>query len=175
MPELIAPDLCCDLCVEQMRDLTLMGQALVSAGRFDSYGQRVIAAALHDHGFHVHTKQVIGDRKYSGVADLVLPLLLRPTVVAYDDGMLGSKFAALSGERRAPARRQHWANDVAESAKFERAGWRVIRVRVPGLEATSPLDLMLPCSIEAGHDNGVLLRMIEGHVANVVDHDLVAA
>ncbi len=175
MPELIAPDLCCDLCVEQMRDLTLMGQALVSAGRFDSYGQRVIAASLHDHGFHVHANQVIGDRKYSAVADLVLPLLPRPTVVTYDDGLLGSKFAALSGARRAAERRLHWANDVAESAKFERAGWRVIRVRVPGLEATSPLDLMLPCSIEAGHDNGALLRMIEDHVVDVVEHDLVAA
>ena len=88
MPELIAPDVCCDLCVEQMRELTLMGQALVSPGRFDSYAQRAIAAALHDRGYHVHTNQVIGDRKYSAVADIVLPLLPRPTVVAYDDGML---------------------------------------------------------------------------------------
>jgi hypothetical protein len=175
MPELIAPDLCCDLCVEQMRDLTLMGQALVSPGRFDSYAQRAVAAALHDHGFHVHTNQVVGDRKYSAVAEIVLPRLPRPTVVTYDDGLLGSRFAALSGERRAAERRLHWANDVAESAKFERAGWRVIRVRVPGLEATSPLDLMLPCSIEASHDNRALLQMIEGHIADVVEHDLVAA
>jgi hypothetical protein len=175
MPELMAPDICCDLCVDQMRELTLMGQALVSPGRFDSYGQRLIAGALHDRRYHVHTNQVVGDRKYSAVAEIALPRLPRPTVVTYDDGLLGTKFAALSGERRAAERRLHWANDVAESAKFERAGWRVIRVRVPGLEATSPLDLMLPCSIEPGHDNRALLNMVELHVVDVVEHDLVAA
>jgi hypothetical protein len=175
MPKEIAPDLCCELCVEQMRELTLMGQALVSPGRFDSYAQRVVAGALHHRRYHVHVNQVIGDRAHNAVAEIALPLLARPTVVTYDDGRLGSRFAALSGERRAAERRLHWANDLAESAKFERAGWRVIRLRAPGLESTSALDLMLPCSIEAGHDNRSLVRLIERHVADVVDHDLVAA
>ncbi|MGH8977533.1 MAG: hypothetical protein ACRDV7_05615 [Acidimicrobiia bacterium] len=175
MPELIAPDLCCELCVDQMRELTLMGQTLVSPGRFDSYAQRVIAGALHERDFHVHTNQVIGDRVHHAVAEIALPLLPRSTVVAYDDGRMGSRFAALSGERRAAERRLHWANDLAESAKFERAGWRVVRVRAPGLELTSALDLMLPCSIEPGQDNSRLVRLIEVHIADVVDHDLVAA
>jgi hypothetical protein len=175
MPELIAPELCCELCVDEVQRLTLMGQCLVSPGRFDSYGQRLIAGVLHDRKYHVHANQVIGDRAYSAVAPIVLPLLPRPTVVTYDDGMLGSKFASLSGERRAAERRLHWAHDLAESATFERAGWRVIRVRVPGLEPTSPLDLMLPCSIESDHDNDVLVELVERHVIDVVEHDLVAA
>jgi hypothetical protein len=175
MPTQIAPDVRCELCVEQMRQLTLMGQTLVSPGPFDSYAQRLIAGALHDRKYHVHCNALVGDLTHSAVAQLALPLLARPTVVTYDDGILGSRFASLTGERRAAERRLHWARDLAESATFERAGWRVIRIRVPGLEPTSALDLMLPCSIECDHDNDALVERVVHHVVDVVEHDLVAA
>ena len=175
LPELIAPDVACDLCVEQMRQLTLMGQSLVSPGVCNSYAPRAIAGALHDHKLHVHCNLEIGDRAYHARADIALPLLPRPTAVMYDAGHRDSKFGSLNFERHAAEKRLHWADDVADSARFERAGWRVIRVRAPRLDAAGPLDLLLPRAIESGSANEQLIDDVVQQVVAVTYADLVAA
>jgi hypothetical protein len=175
LPDLIAPDLTCDLCVEQMQELTLMGQSLISPGRGANDVVRGIAGALHDRKQHVHCSLDIGDRNFHAVADIALPLTARPTVVMYDGGHRDSKFASLNFERHVAEKRFHWANDVAESACFERAGWRVIRVRAPRLEATGPLDFALGTAIDPHAIDDRVVDDIAEHVLGITRADLVAA
>ena len=126
MPELIAPDLCCDLCVD------------ADAGP-DAHGSsprvsRAVSTATRSASSRLRCTTTASTctpiRSSATGSTPPLPTWCcrssrgrpwSPTTT----GMLGSKFAALSGERRAAERRLHWANDIAESAKFERAGWRV--------------------------------------------------
>ena len=118
MPKLIAPDPDCDWCVAQMREPTLMGQALVSPGHAFSEAQALLAGRLHELRYHVHCDMLIGDRDYAARAQLALPLLATPTVVMYDVNARGAGHLGLTANRCASDRRMHWADDVSESMKF---------------------------------------------------------
>jgi hypothetical protein len=174
MPELMAPDPACSWCIDAMRDLTLTGQSLVSAGRIHSDGARAIAAALHGRRQHVHCGRLIGDVEHAARAEIALPLLAVPTVVAYDAVEHAMPFGLIA-ERALADRRMHWALAVAESMTFARVGWRVIRVREAGLEPTSPLDIVLPRPVTDGHDSGDMLRLAVGHILGIVEANVVAA
>jgi hypothetical protein len=175
MPELIAPDPACRWCVEAMRDLTLTGQSLVVPGRAGSDAAAAIAAELHALGHHVHCGRVIGDLEHTARAEIALPLLTMPTVVAYDAVDNDVPRFGLIPERTIADRRMHWAHAVAESMTFARVGWRVIRVREAGLEPTSPLDIVLPRPITGTTDDKDMLRLAVGHVLGIVEANVVAA
>jgi hypothetical protein len=175
MPKLIAPDLDCVWCVAQMREPTLMGQALVSLGRATIEAQQLLAGRLHELRYHVHCDMPIGDREYWARAHIALPLLVTPTVVMCDVQSLGASHLGLTTNRCASDRRMHWADDVSQGMKFARVGWRVIRIREAGLEPTSPLDLTLPRPIAGGRDNDALLRLATQHVLGIVEANVAAA
>ena len=175
MPKLIAPDLECDWCVAQMRELTLTGQSLVSPGHCTGVPQQSIAAALHETQYHVHCYKRIGDADYAAVADLALPLLSTPTVVMYDRDLAAGNARSLPTELAVADRRMRWADDVSQSMKFARVGWRVIRVREPGLAPTSPLDIVLPRPITADGDNDAMLSLAAQHVRGIVEANVAAA
>jgi hypothetical protein len=175
LPTLIAPDPACDWCYELMREPTLTGQSLVSPGRGRDAPQRLIAGALHARKYHVHCNVKIGDRDHSAPADIALPCLPMPTVVTYDRERHSAAHLGLTAARIAADQRMHWAEDVAESMKFARVGWRVIRVREPALEATSPLDVVLPRPIVEGRDNDAILRIAVQHVLGILETNVVAA
>jgi hypothetical protein len=175
MPKLIAPDPCCDWCYTQMRDLTLTGQSLVTPGHVSGYAAQLIAATLHESKLHVHTSKRIGDGDYNAIADIALPLLPTPTVVMYDVDVNRSRHLMLTSDRTGADRRMHWADAVSQSMKFARVGWRVIRVREPGLEATSPLDIVLPRRIVQAGDNELLVRLAAQHIVGIIDANVAAA
>ena len=175
MPKLIAPDLDCDWCVLQMREPTLMGQALVSPGHAPGAAQQLLAGRLHELKYHVHCDMLIGDREYAARAQIALPLLAAPTVVMYDVDARGASHLGLTTNRCASDRRMHWADDVSESMKFARVGWRVIRIRETGLEPTSPLDLTLPRPLTDGREHDPVLRLATQHVLGIVEANVAAA
>jgi hypothetical protein len=174
MPKLIAPDPHCGWCVAQMRELTLTGQSLVSPGHCTGVPQQSIAGALHETQYHVHCYKRIGDADYAAVADVALPLLSTPTVVMYDRDLSGNALS-LPTELAVADRRMRWADAVSESMKFARVGWRVIRVREPGLAPTSPLDIVLPRPITADRDNDAMLTLASQHVRGIVEANVAAA
>jgi hypothetical protein len=175
VPALIAPDLGCAWCLVAMREPTLTGQSLVASGHCDEYAPRAIAGRLHELGRHVHCGMTIGDIDHSACADLALPTAAIPTVVMYDtEPMRTSCIGVVEGRRRYDLR-MHWANDLAESMKFARMGWRVIRIREPGQEPTGPLDLVLPRPIVEGQDNDSVLRLSVQHLLGIIEANVVAA
>jgi hypothetical protein len=175
MPALIAPDLGCAWCRDAMREPTLMGQSLVAPGRCDEYAPRAIAGRLHALRRHVHCGMAIGDLEHRAAADVALPTAAIPTVVMYDTEPPRSTCVGLVEGGRRFDLRMHWAHDLAESMKFARVGWRVVRIREAGQDPTSPLDLVLPRPIIEGRDNEAVLRLAVQHVLGIVEANVVAA
>jgi hypothetical protein len=175
IPALIAPDLGCAWCVEAMREPTLTGQSLVAPGSGGQYAPRAIAGRLHELRRHVHCGMAIGDVDHSARADIALPTAAIPTVVMYDSEPTRPACVSLVEAGKRADLRMHWANDLAESMKFARVGWRVVRIREAGQDPTGPLDLVLPRPIIEGRDNEAVLRLAVQHVLGIVEANVVAA
>lgn len=109
----------CRLCARR----TLEGRISHPVGR--SGPEQRVAALLRRLRLHAHTLALIGGHE----ADIALPLSPQPVVVEYDGNFWHAGNADL--ERR-------------QRAAWERAGFRVVRLREPPLEATSEWDLVLP-------------------------------
>lgn len=108
----------CRLCAQ--RDLA--GSVLHGVGR--SGPEQRVAALLRKLNLHVHTLPVVGGHE----ADVALPLAPQPVVVEYDGSYWHTDGGYLEDRQR---------------TAWERAGFRVVRLREPPLQSTGEWDLVL--------------------------------